>query len=245
MSGFIWYELMSPDPKASEAFYTKVIGWTPRAFQGTEGYTVMNVGEAGVGGIMAAPEGAPAMWVGYIAVDDIDVALTSLTAAGGRIYKPAWDIPDVGRLAAVADPQGAMFMLMQPSGPDTSTRPAPYTPGDIGWRELHTTDWEGGFAFYSGQFGWEKDTAMDMGEMGTYQLFAYDGAQRGGMMNSPQAPTPAWLFYFNVEGVEAAKGRIESAGGTVQMGPHEVPGGGWIIMAADPQGVNFAVTGPK
>ena len=65
------------------------------------------------------------------------------------------------------------------------------------------------------------------------------------MFNSPNVPHPIWLFYFNVDSIAAAQQRLEKAGGKVMMGPHEVPGGGWIIQATDPQGVMFAIVGAQ
>lgn len=241
---FFWYELMTSDTKAAEAFYTAVVGWTGAPYEGGD-YTVLSASGAGVGGIMAAPQGVPPHWIGYIHVDDVDAAAASAEQAGGKVQKPAWDVPGVGRMAAISDPQGAGFMLMTPSSTGQRPAVAPNTPGQIGWHELHTSDWQKAWDFYSGLYGWQKDQAMDMGPMGTYQIFAENGEQRGAMFNSPNVPHPVWLFYFNVDSITAAQGRLEAAGGKVMNGPHEVPGGGWIVQAQDPQGVMFALVGPK
>jgi predicted enzyme related to lactoylglutathione lyase len=85
---------------------------------------------------------------------------------------------------------------------------------------------------------------MDMGAMGTYQLIADGDDQFGAMFNSPHIPQPAWLFYFNVPAIDAAADRIKAAGGQVIMGPHEVPGGQWIVNGVDPQGAMFALVAP-
>ena len=53
---------------------------------------------------------------------------------------------------------------------------------------------------------------------------------------------PAWLFYFTVDDIQAAKQRVIDNGGTVTHGPAPVPGGAWILQATDPQGGGFAVT---
>lgn len=241
---FFWYELMSPDPKASEAFYTEVVGWTAQPFEGG-GYTVLSAGDQGVGGIMAVPDGVPPHWIGYIYVPDVDAAVAAVQRAGGKSHRPTWEVPTVGRMAAVADPMGASYMLMTPFSTEQRPDAAPNTPGHIGWHELHTSDWEKAWDYYRGLYGWSKDHAMDMGAMGTYQIFAEDGQQRGAMFNSPNVPHPIWLFYFNVDSITAAKERLEKAGGKVMNGPMEVPGGGWIIQAQDPQGVMFALVGPK
>jgi predicted enzyme related to lactoylglutathione lyase len=241
---FFWYELMTPDTRAAEAFYGSVVGWTAAPFEGGD-YTVLSANGAGVGGIMTAPQGVPPHWIGYIHVDDVDAAAAAAEKAGGKIEKAPWDVPTVGRMAAITDPQGTGYMLMKPFSNEQRPQVAPNTPGHIGWHELHARDWEKAWDYYSGLYGWQKDHAMDMGPMGTYQIFAENGQQRGAMFNSPNVPHPIWLFYFNVDSITAAQQRLETAGGKIMNGPMEVPGGGWIIQAADPQGVMFAIVGPK
>jgi predicted enzyme related to lactoylglutathione lyase len=245
---FVWYELMTSDPEAMERFYANVVGWTPELFSAEPRYTLMKAGAARVAGVMPLPEdfvkaGGHPCWVGYIGVADVDAATRKLKAAGGAVHREPSDIPEVGRFSVIADPQGAMFMLFQPQAGGTPPPPvAAGTPGHGGWRELYAADWQKAFDFYSGQFGWTKDRAVDMGEMGIYQTFAADGAQIGGMMNKPaQIPRPVWQYYFNVPGIDAAAQRVKAGGGAVLMGPHEVPGGSWIVNCTDPQGAHFAL----
>src|SRR3546814_7545110 len=87
---------------------------------------------------------------------------------------------------------------------------------------------------------WSSDVCssdLDMGSMGIYQLFGKDGTAFGGMMNKPgEMPNPVWTYYFNVDGIEAAAARVKERRGTVLNGPHQVPGGSWIIQCLDPQG---------
>lgn len=242
---FGWYELTTSDPAAAEAFYKAVVGWDSELFSGDMPYTVLTAGGQGVAGLSAPQEGeAPTGWVGYVMVEDTDAAAASLQKAGGTVHYGPDDIPGVGRFAVTADPQGAAFNLMTPVGMEREF-PAPGSVGTIGWRELHTTDQEKAWDFYAGQFGWSKSQAMDMGEMGVYQLFSDGGVDVGAMMTSPNMPGPTWLFYFTVDSIEAAIERLKSGGGQVMMGPHEVPGGGWIVQATDPQGIMFALLGPK
>lgn len=250
---FFWYELMTSDPKQAEAFYTRVVGWKAEPFKSHTNmppYTVLHAGERGVGGIMAMPDeyrkggGHPA-WVGYIYTDDVDTQAEAISKVGGMIHREPSDIPDVGRFAVVADPQGAVFNLLHPNGPDQPPVPAG-TPGHVGWHELFTSDWREALDFYAGQFGWGKTREYDMGgEMGIYALFNMGGEEAGGMMNRPpQMPASAWQFYFNVEGIDAAAKRVTDGGGKVLMGPMEVPGGQWIVQCQDPQGAHFALVAP-
>jgi hypothetical protein len=249
-----WYELSTSADNlgAAETFYGDVLGWSVRD-AGMEGFTyhLATAGGDMVAGLMElSPEirNLPPFWMIYFAVDDADKAAADIKAAGGAVHREPADIPGTGRFAVVGDPQGAAFGILQPEPmPDGGAGNAfdQKKPGHGNWQELMSSDPEAGFRFYNGLFGWQKGTAMDMGQMGTYQLFSHDGADIGGMMGLGNSPVPAWLPYFGTEGVDAAIGRIEAGGGKLAHGPMEVPGGAFIAVAQDPQGAWFAVVGPK
>jgi predicted enzyme related to lactoylglutathione lyase len=185
------------------------------------------------------------MWVGYVGVADVDQTAQAIAASSGTVHKEPWDIPNVGRVAMVADPQGAMFALFKLAGAPPEPPPGG-TPGHGGWRELHARDWQAAFGFYAPLFGWNKLQAVDMGPMGTYQLFGQGETQIGGMFNGAQAGQGAsWLYYFNVESVDAAAARVGEAGGTRLMDIQQVPGGSWVVPCLDPQGARFAIVGPR
>ena len=246
---FIWYDVMTSDTKGAMDFYRDVIGWTaqehPMADGGT--YTIFSTGLDMVAGLMAIPgpmrsKGATPCWSGYVAVDDVDGDAQRVRAAGGRIQREPEDIPNVGRFAVASDPGGAVFLLFKPNGEEEPKPVAPMTPGHIGWHELMAGDLDREFAFYSRLFGWTKDRAVDLGKMGTYQTFATGGMPCGGMMKaSAHTPRPSWNYYIAVDGVAAAAERTTTRSGQVQQGPHEVPGGAWIVQERDPQGATFAM----
>lgn len=251
-SKFIWYELMTSDTDAAASFYKNVVGWEVSPFESSEHpYSIFSAAQIGIGGLMPIPDsacaaGAQPSWSGYIRVDDVDAATKRVTQAGGSVLRPPEDIPDVGRFSVVADPHGAMFMLFKNAGNASGQPVAPGTPGHIGWHELHAGDGVGAFAFYAELFGWTKAEAMDMGPMGIYQLFAVDGVPVGGMMTkTAQTPRPFWLFYINVDAIDAALERVVASGGHLVAGPHEVPGGSWIVQCTDPQGAMFALVAPQ
>ena len=242
---FVWYELLTSDPQAAESFYHQVIGWEGKdSGSPVHAYTLLSMGDAMVAGLMALPEEAKAMgarpgWMAYIAVDDVDAYVTRVTATGGKVYKAAEDIANVGRFAVVGDVHGAGFVLFKGMGEEPPAVP-PGTPGHIGWHELFAGDLDSAFAFYSELFGWTKADAIDMGPMGVYQLFAIDGVAVGGMMTKPaNIPKPFWGYYINVEAIDAAIARATQHGGQVLNGPHQVPGGSWIVQCLDPQGALF------
>lgn len=249
---FFWYELMTGDQDAAIDFYTKVVGWTASdAEQPDMRYTILSAAGTGVGGIFELTDemragGARPGWLGYIHAADTDAKAKEIEADGGSILMAPGDIPNVGRFALVADPGGAVFYLLTPRPRDGDGPPPeldPGTVGTVGWRELYSSSGEeSAFAFYSGQFGWETVTEMDMGPMGKYRIFGKNGDQSGGMMDKPASvPVSAWTFYVNVEGIDAAAERIKANGGSLIMGPMEVPGGSWVLQATDPQGAHFAL----
>jgi len=173
-----------------------------------------------VGGLMATPQelldlGIPPCWTGYVGVDDVDASAEKAKSLGGEVRRPPDDIPGVGRFAIVADPLGAVIALFHADQPAPEWAPAG-TAGHFGWHELYTDDIEKAFAFYAALFGWRKDEAMDMGPMGTYQLFAIGERVCGGVMNKPPGfPGSAWLYYVNVGDIDAAAERVTSGGGKI------------------------------
>ena len=244
---FIWYELMTTDVEAAKAFYCAVVCWGTRdAGNPTMAYTIWTAGETGVGGLMAWPDdqGKPQpSWMGYVCVDDLDADYAKALSLGAVMHRAPWDIPGVGRLAVIGDPQDTVFVLMEPrSSEPTPPEPPPGALGTCGWRELMAKDWEAVWPFYEAMFGWTKNQAVDMGPMGTYQTFDAQGQWAGGMMTKPpQVPVSYWTFYFNVDSVTAAVDRIKAAGGMVLNGPMEVPGGQWIVQGLDPRGAFFSL----
>ncbi len=248
---FVWYELMTPDATAAAAFYAKVVGWDAQD-SGLPGmaYTLLKVGDAQVAGLMATPAelqaiGVPPAWSGYVAVDDVDAMAARVLGAGGKVLRPAEDIPQVGRFAVVADPQNACFMLFKALPADPPPMPPAQAAGTFGWHELRATDGPAVFDFYATLFGWTKGEGLDMGPLGTYQLFEIDGVSSGAIMTKePDSPMPGWRYYVRVDGIDAALERVRSLGGTVTMGPAQVPGDLWVAHAHDPQGAVFALMSP-
>lgn len=248
-SRFVWYELMTGGPTAAIDFYTQVVGWRAQdSGMPDMRYTLMMVGDAPVAGVAGMPAELQAMrlpplWSGYVAVDDVDTMAARVLTAGGKVIRPAADIPGVGRFAVVADPQNASFMLFKPMPPEGGVvLPPAEAPGTIGWAELRAVDGAAVFDFYASLFGWTRGEGMDMGPMGTYQIFEIDGVGCGAIMTkTPDQLAPAWRFYARVAGIDAALERIRRLGGTVTMGPDPVPGDLWVANARDPQGAVFAL----
>ncbi|MFW5740532.1 MAG: VOC family protein [Myxococcota bacterium] len=244
-----WYDLMTTDIPGAIAFYTKVVGWETEEWCDSEPYTMWKVSKGPIGGVMDLPEdakkmGAPPSWMGYGVVSDVTASCKLAEKLGGKVLVQPMNIPEVGAFAVLSDPQGAVFAMIEAleeaPGHDDMKRA-----GEVSWNELMTTDYQGAFSFYESLFGWTKLDAMDMGpEMGgIYQMFGRGKMPLGGMFNKPASmPGPtAWLFYFNVDDLDAALERVASNGGKVLNGPMEVPGGDRVAQCADPQGAAFAL----
>ncbi|MGY8678223.1 VOC family protein [Bradyrhizobium sp. UFLA05-153] len=247
---FAWYELMTTDVVAASAFYGKVVGWDVKdASTAGFAYTVVTAGDSPVGGLMELPEegqqlGATPRWVGYVSVDDMDTKAAQIRRLGGAILVSQTD-SNIGRIAVVADPQGATFALVtgltygqrQPGGLDQ--------PGRVGWHELLAEDRNKVFDFYGQLFGWQKAYGeTDPADL--YELFSAAGQMIGGMLTKlPSVSQPCWLYYFNVDDIGAAAQRVNSGGGRILQGPIELPDGCWIARCADPQGALFALQGAR
>lgn len=246
----LWYELLTTDLAAAETFYTKVVGWTTAPF-GDAGmpYTMwMREGEVPVGGAMAITDdmkaaGVPPHWMLYVGVDTLEDATAHVERLGGGALSPVIDVPGVGRMRTMKDPQGAPFAIYEPASPPPQAE-APPEPGDASWHELYTTDAAAALGFYQDLFGWKSTETMDMGPMGKYYMFGRAHGSMGGMMTKTpdmaQLPN-AWLIYFLVPDVHAAAERVKANGGQVVHGPMEVPGGSWIVQCMDPHGAMFAL----
>jgi hypothetical protein len=248
---FAWYELITTDVADAKAFYAKVVGWGAQDAS-TPGlpYTLLTAGKASVSGLMELPEdarkmGATPRWMGYVAVKDVDATADRLKVLGGAVYVAPTN-SNIGRISVVADPQTATLALV--AGLKTGQRQPPAEfgkPGRVGWHELLATDWQKAFAFYGELFGWQRADA-DIGPTDMYQLFSAGGQAIGGMFaKRPTDPVPYWLFYINVDDIDAAMERVNTHGGQVFEGPLEMPGGSWIARCGDPQGAAFALQGQR
>ncbi len=252
---FIWYELMTTDADAAAAFYGAVVGWRATdSGQAPKDYRLLSIAGENVGGMLQlSPEmragGASPGWLGYVCVDDVDAAVASITKARGRPIMPAMEVPGVGRMAMVADPQGVPIYVMTPTPPAGGGVSHSFSPDRIGhcaWNELATSNQAGALDFYTGQFGWTKGDAMPMGEMGDYQFIHHGDEMIGAVMNTRAGgPPPNWKYCFRIDDIDVAVKTVSKAGGEVTSGPQEVPGGGHVISATDPQGAVFMLIGEK
>ena len=114
---FIWDELGTTDADGAQRFYEEVFGWTTNDM-GPDygGYRVFNRGETGIAGLMTLPDASlPPHWQPYVQVDDPDAVVARAGELGGSTLAEPMDVPNVGRLAVLQDPQGATFGILRPA----------------------------------------------------------------------------------------------------------------------------------
>ena len=246
---FVWHELNTTDIESAERFYSKVIGWKTRAWDPNPAYKIWTMGREGRGGLYSIHEERnavppPPHWLTYIGTGDVDATVRQAVELGGKVATPAYDVPGVGRMAVLHDPQGAMFAV---SAQVERSRYADPQLGEFSWHELMTTNWQTAFDFYSKLFGWEKMQAMDMGPQGIYQIYGAGGHQLGGIFAAGGLPPPGpqWLPYILVRDARKTAELVKELGAAVIQGPTEVPGGDWVFTGIDHQGAMFAVHSKK
>lgn len=255
---FIWYELMSPDPDASKAFYDAVVGWDiePQP-AGDLDYRMIRRSDGGnAGGVLRLDSamqehGARPAWLGYLFVDDVDQAVAGATADGASTIMPPWSVPGIGRMAMIADPTGAPMYLMKPEPPAgqadaTSDVFSVDQPQHVRWNELSSSDSDRALDFYRQHFGWRQEGAFDMGPAGPYRFLYHGDVRFGAVMGlMPHVPASRWTYFLGVDDIDRATAALNEGGGTVIAGPHQIPGGEYTVMATDPHGAAFGIVGPR
>lgn len=251
----IWYELITPDPEAAGAFYSAVVpGWKFGERAPVEhDYRMIGRSDGGfAGGVLRltaemGDQGMRPAWLGYIGVDDVDLTVGQVEARRGKALVRPFDI-EVGRIAMVADPQGNAFYVMKPvpptDKPDAESDVfSPDAEQRVSWNELSTPDPVAARAFYGELFGWVSDDFMDMGEYGEYRFLDHNGQRIGAMCGVMPGGSGGWRYYIQVPSISAAVEAAKANGGSIDVGPHAVPGGDHIIIGHDPQGAEFALVG--
>lgn len=237
-----WVDLCSSDVDRSAEFYTALFGWS---FQSGDpefgGYASITSGGQSVAGIMPnRPEmNSPDVWTTYISTADIDASTASAAAAGGQIMSAPMAVADLGSMAILTDPAGAVFGLWQPG---THLGFGRYNePGSVTWDEHHSKDFAATIPFYAKVFGWEMTPVADTDEF-RYSTAEVNGETVAGLMDSASflpADVPShWAVYFSVANADEAITKLTALGGTVLRPAEDTPFGR-MADVLDPTGAPF------
>lgn len=241
--GPIWVDLMSSDPARSKAFYGEVLGWgSEEADPDFGGYTNLTLHGERVAGLMQAEPGNPDVWTVYLKVDDATAAVAAAEGAGGGVMVPVMPVGEMGTMAVVTDPGGAVIGMWQPGTHRGGVMAALGAPCHV---ELHTRDYDAVIPFYRTVFGWTPEAVAD--EPGFRYTIAGDAmglgdGERAGIMDAtewlPEGVPAHWSPYFAVADADATLARIEELGGSVVV-PAETTPYGRMATAVDPTGATF------
>ncbi len=236
---FVWRELGTTDGDVAKRFYGEVAGWKFKdADMGGFTYTLIQAGDREIGGLFKLPPEAPqhAFWQGYVSVDDVDACGGRATAAGGKVLNGPMDVPNVGRMVTMMDPQGAVFSVFKSVHGDHEQRQAPV--GEFCWEQLNTSDTTAAKAFYTAVVGW---TERPFGAEGNMSVLMCGDVHAGSVMQAPPGVPPHWLSYVHIDALPAARDRVTRNGGKVMMDAIVIPTIGTFGVVSDPQGAVFAL----
>jgi predicted enzyme related to lactoylglutathione lyase len=260
-----WVDTSQPDPEAAVAFYRGLFGWEFEDMMppGSDGrYFVARLRGGDVAAVGSIPAGAPQMasWNTYVWVVRADETASKVVEAGGKALMEPFDVMDAGRMAVIADPEGAAFCVWearQHRGAQIVNEP-----GSLNFNGLNTRDAAGAKRFYGSVFGWQTlgpeggfemwtlpgyGEHLEEGDPEMRKRIADVGAPPGfedvvaslNPISEDQPDVPAhWAVTFAVDDADAVAAKTEELGGTVVVAPFDAP---WVRMTVitDPQGATF------
>jgi predicted enzyme related to lactoylglutathione lyase len=258
-----WIDTNQPDPDAAAEFYRGLFGWEieDRMPPGSDSkYYVGRIRGGDVAAVSSIPPGAPptASWNTYIWVDSADDTAKAVRDAGGAVLSEPFDVFDAGRMAVLADREGASFSVWQ-AGTNKGAQIV-NEHGSLNFNTLYTRDSDDAEAFYGAVFGWER-LALPAGPMwalpgygdhleeigpGTRERFEQFGAPEGFIdvvaalteLAADDATPPHWGVTFSIDDADQAAAKTTELGGSVLSEPFDAP---WtrLTVLQDPQGATF------
>jgi uncharacterized protein len=245
---FCWIELAATDQNAAKGFYASLFGWKSNDFPmgPNDVYTMFEIDGRHTGAAYTLrPEqraqGVPPHWMLYVAVASADEAAASAARLGGKVLAPAFDVYDVGRMAVLADPTGAVFSVWQ-AKQHTGTG-ITGVPGTLCWADLSTNDPERAKPFYESLFGWKITPGADEDATGYLHIKnreTFIGGIPPASFRDPHVP-PHWLIYIQVSDVDAGAAKAKELGAKLHLPPMTMENVGRWSVIADPQGAAFAI----
>jgi hypothetical protein len=246
----VWVQLVTPDLAAARAFYGGLFGWTFRDI-GAPDYAEADLNGHPVAGLFQVPikpgEHRQPAWLGFISTTDVDAATAAAQQRGAKLLFGPHDIPDLGRDAVLADPQGAVFAILASSSGDPPDILA--KSGEWIWSSLITTDPDTDAAFYQTLFNYDvydlpaSSSAANAGAQ--HFLLASGNFARASVNSLPVGGDvhvhPHWLNFVRVDDAAATAAKVVALGGRVLVQPRVDRNGGKVAVVADPAGAPFGL----
>lgn len=229
---FCRYALRTTDLGAARAFYAAAIG-----LELPNGMAEGSALEAWPLHERALEQGAPAHWLGQLAVRDVEAAAKDLVGRGGQQLGPVVPAQDGAFFATLRDPFGSVIAV--------TSRAALGHDSPVVWHQLHTRDADGAWALYRELFGWVHEGTFDFPSLeGGYRVFAPNEASAavGAIANTARwsGVHMHWLYFLPVADLEAAVASVRAHGGTA-MDTIALPSGMRLAACEDPQGAAFGL----
>lgn len=259
---FSWVDLTAADPEQAKEFYSALFGWEAEDQNDPDGnyiYTMFNLDGKVVAGLGPQPpgmagSGVPSVWNSYVTVDNLAATVDGWALARGTVIMPPMDVMTAGRMAVVADPEGAVISLWEAK--DHAGAEVFNAPGALSWNELNTRDTAAAREFYGKTLGWEFEEFPMEGQESYWVIVIPGKAQElpltadpynGGILAiGPTFPPdmPAhWSVYFTTADIERDVKKVTDLGGSIAAGPMNISAG-TIAVVSDPQGGYFTIIEP-
>ncbi|MEO1244193.1 MAG: VOC family protein [Pseudomonadota bacterium] len=236
----VWHDLLTHDVELAKRFYGDLLGWDYEVEHAEHfvwtgkaaDYPLIVAGEVAHGGFVEIGREETAHWLAFVAVPDVDSAAARVAGLGGKVVRPAFDIPGVGRTSVVADPGGALIC------PFLRSHDFPAPRGTFVWDELLTDEPDAAVLFYAGLFGWNSEPvdAPDDRTNGGGVLFRNTGGELVAGMRAKAGGEPdRWVTYLRAQDLNAtiaAAKRLGAAAGS-EGAPHG--------RLTDPAGAEFGL----
>lgn len=238
---FVWRDLVTPDTAAARTFYGSLFGWEFEEIAGA-GYSVVRCDGEAIGGLVDAKrtgdEIRSALWLCALSVPDVDASVRAVIEAGGHVIRKADEVPDRGRVAVVADAEGAVLQLVRTSQGDPVARePARHR---WLWTELISNEPERAVAFYRAVFRYDPVAAP--GRPDSFRLLGPGGKPCAGITKNPFAETKsAWIPFVRVDDPAAMCRKAAELGGRVVVEPKDTLRHGTLALILDPSGAPIAL----
>jgi predicted enzyme related to lactoylglutathione lyase len=226
---FVWIDLITQDPAASQDFYRTLFGWT---YETQDGYTrISHMGRPIAGMVEARNVEDGSEWLGSLSVTDVDEAVAIAIANGAIIERQPIDVPQRGRMALISDPEGALLLVLRATSGDPQDEPPAV--GAWLWRELWSNTPTNAEAFYQELVAYTFETTELNGQ--PYSVFKVGEQPRAGVVHAPAEIHPTWLPYVRVAEIGPVVAQAEQLGARIFAHDDD------MAIIVDPIGAPFGI----